>query len=1065
MNAVKNRILYPTFEDKHFQKKISFKKEFNYQTKQIEKTCDSHTRFQLEPHQEFVKRFISYNTPYNGLLLFHGLGSGKTCSAIGISEEIRKYNKNNPKFKKIIVIASPDVQNNFKLQLFDKNKLKKKNGIWELSSCIGPLLLEELKINEIQNLEKDKIIQKINNLIKEKYVFMGYVQFSNIIENLTSFNTEVLKKKLKDKYEDSVIIIDEAHNIRNGNFGEGEGKKVSTMFNRLFVNVKNIKLILLTGTPIYNNQAEILYLLNILHTNDGRNKIDDKIIFNKDGKFKEKGEEYFKALLNGYVSRVRGENPYTFPHLVYPNEFDKKFSFLLMNKPRYYFNKKPIPEENTIKHLDLYVYKMNEFQEDSYNITIDEIKNTIDEGNERNEINFTKSSKPIQALNIVYPGKDGNFLLGKEGFNYNLKKTTRKKIEYEYKNEDIFSYSNIGKYSIKIKNIIDCILNTEGIVLVYSNYKSSGVIPLAMALEEIGFDRYGGPKNNLLKKEKSKKINIHNLRGNVNTSLFTQGHYSIISGDKTYSPHNSEEIQGLTKDNLNGEKIKVVLITEAGTEGLDLNHIRQVHIMDPWWNMNRIEQIIGRARRNCSHKYLPEEKRNVQVFLHAIIQDNYVETLDTHYYRISEKKAIEIGKITRIIKQMSVDCLLNKIDNTKAPTTIKLNLSNGVIIKNFDIRDKPYSPLCDYQDVCEYKCVNDIKKKEYGTDDTTYQYELSKNEYIIYDLKKLFSEKHIYRIPEIKKRYKNKNINPTEFELMIDSSIDYLLREQVIDKYGTKGKIIKIADLLLFQPDNINNEYISSYERMNIMQPKKSFVIDLEITETNDNEENIFLDDINEEIIMLQRKLESYFNNIIFEDNIKINYKKMVIEHVFDYNLITLESKINLLNLLENKDKKNYKENEKILYNIYKKYMIGDDILLDNNEKLTMYTKDENVWVLGDIENINAYKKKLINYDIDDYNYKALIDYSGQKKDKKKFKIMDISQKRQRAIKENEYKKIIEENVNFKDNIKYTINDYSFMIEFLMRTFYLNEKDFYYNKKDKIIFISKIENELLSTKK
>jgi len=79
----------------------------------------------LAPHQEFVKRFISYNSYYNGLLLYHGLGSGKTCSAIGITEETRKYIKYHPNFKPILIVASENVQENFKLQLFDENKLKK----------------------------------------------------------------------------------------------------------------------------------------------------------------------------------------------------------------------------------------------------------------------------------------------------------------------------------------------------------------------------------------------------------------------------------------------------------------------------------------------------------------------------------------------------------------------------------------------------------------------------------------------------------------------------------------------------------------------------------------------------------------------------------------------------------------------------------------------------------------------------------------------------------------------------------------------------------------------------
>ena len=84
-------------------------------------------KFELSPHQEFVKRFMHHETPYNGLLLYHGLGSGKTCSAIGITEQYRESFQEHSDYKKIIIIASPNVQENLKKQLFDSSKLKMEN--------------------------------------------------------------------------------------------------------------------------------------------------------------------------------------------------------------------------------------------------------------------------------------------------------------------------------------------------------------------------------------------------------------------------------------------------------------------------------------------------------------------------------------------------------------------------------------------------------------------------------------------------------------------------------------------------------------------------------------------------------------------------------------------------------------------------------------------------------------------------------------------------------------------------------------------------------------------------
>ena len=80
--------------------------------------------FELAPHQNFVKNFMSFETPYNSLLLFHELGTGKTCSAIGVCEEMRLYLKQINLSKRIIIVANENVQDNFRKELFDENKLK-----------------------------------------------------------------------------------------------------------------------------------------------------------------------------------------------------------------------------------------------------------------------------------------------------------------------------------------------------------------------------------------------------------------------------------------------------------------------------------------------------------------------------------------------------------------------------------------------------------------------------------------------------------------------------------------------------------------------------------------------------------------------------------------------------------------------------------------------------------------------------------------------------------------------------------------------------------------------------
>jgi hypothetical protein len=73
-------------------------------------------------------------------------------------------------------------------------------------------------------------------------------------------------------------------------------------------------------------------------------------------------------------------------------------------------------------------------------------------------------------------------------------------------------------------------------------------------------------------------------------------------------------------DNMDGSMLKLVLGTKAAGEGLNIYHVREVHVMEPWFHLNRLEQIVGRGIRNCSHTNLPAEHRNVSVFLYTVTE-------------------------------------------------------------------------------------------------------------------------------------------------------------------------------------------------------------------------------------------------------------------------------------------------------------------------------------------------------------------------------------------------------------------------------------------------------------
>lgn len=830
---------YPSVNDPRFQKKISLKKEFKYQylvpKKKIaildknNKLCQQ-DEFTLSPHQEFLKNFIHPKTPYNGILLYHGMGTGKTCTAIGVSEQFRNVHKYNPHFNKIWIIASANVQENFKFQLFDQDKLIKKNDIWTLDSCVGPNLLQELQNYDLQNMTKEMIVKKINKNINKHYHFLGYEKFANLIHNIVrnvkvsdeKKYKNVVKKKLNEHFGNSLLVIDEAHNIRiNGNDGD---KKIAKYIQLLTANVKKNKILLLTGTPMYNDSREILFLLNILRSNDGLSAIKSSEIFDKVGKLlvNEEGEEVGKKTLmlkaNSYVSFVRGENPYLFPFKIYPGDYDSQSSIFKFKYPQKQYNGLVI--DQGIQFLDVYLSEMSKFQRQGYEFFTKNLRKSSvsqEDMEDKNEENVASGYKEfhdaIYSLNICYPGsKEGEFLNGKNGLLSIVTKSQDSKYRYINKEKDIFDYDKIGTYSAKIKGMLDLIINSTGTILIYSQYKDSGLIPIALALEEIGLGRLNSSDN------------LFSPSGKKTKEIKFKGKYSMITGDPIYSKNNAGEIKVINKEeNKDGDLCKVVLITQAGSEGIDFKNLRQVHILEPWYNLNRMDQIVGRAIRNCSHKTLPLAKRNCQIFMHGSYIDDNEELIDLMLYRRCEEKAKKIGMVQKVLKSISVDCIINENQKHFSKLTEKLReieiSTNNIKIPKYPVKDKQFSLVCDYQEDCDYKCVNSVSKESDKEDKTTYSYEHTVKNQLIEQIKKLFLKKHVYSFEELVDFFEINHKSPEK----IYSALTHLVNnrtEIISDKFGKKGFVINVKNLYVFQPEEFDEYYTTLYDKMRPLKHK-----------------------------------------------------------------------------------------------------------------------------------------------------------------------------------------------------------------------------------------------------
>ena len=255
-------------------------------------TCDTviGDEFSLLTHQEIVRDYINLYTPYTGLLLYHGLGSGKTCSSIAIAEGIKSHNVQN---HKIIVMTPASLEKNYIEELkFCGDFMYKKTQHWEFvafnrNSEVAIAVSSSLNLSiEYANkkkgtlgiglwiMDKDKppnydsltgeqqqlLDAQINEMIKSRYMFVHY-------NGITRRNLTALKKERKQDnlFDNSVVIIDEAHNFVSRIVNKlGRNDTLTIDLYEMLLNANNCRKVFLTGTPIINYPNEIAVMFNLL---------------------------------------------------------------------------------------------------------------------------------------------------------------------------------------------------------------------------------------------------------------------------------------------------------------------------------------------------------------------------------------------------------------------------------------------------------------------------------------------------------------------------------------------------------------------------------------------------------------------------------------------------------------------------------------------------------------------------------------------------------------------------------------------------------------------------------
>jgi len=357
--------------------------------------------------------------------------------------------------------------------------------------------------------------------------------------------------------------------------------------------------------------------------------------------------------------------------------------------------------------------------------------------NKRSKIDITYEPRIIEAINRLWENK-----------------------------ERFLTAEGLEIYSPKFLRILQTIQNEEniGLHLIYSQFRTlEGIGILKLVLENNGYAQFKIIKNDLgqwlidIKEEDIGKPTFALYTG-TETADEKEIIRNIYNSNWKYVPSTIiEQLKLISNNNFYGEIIKVLMITASGAEGISLRNVRFVHLVESYWHPVRLDQVIGRARRICSHNDLPIDLQNIQVFLYLmtftkeqISGDGSIElrlkdkskidnstpiTSDQALYEVSCIKEKLTKQLLTAVKESAIDCTLNAlVDNKENLQCFTFATSNS---NSFS-----YSPAINDE---EHDTTNRINKKEI----TWKPYMITING-IVYAINKLTNE--IYDLESIKRK-------------------------------------------------------------------------------------------------------------------------------------------------------------------------------------------------------------------------------------------------------------------------------------------------------------------------
>lgn len=556
-------------------------------------------------HQKNVARFLSVHTPYQGILLMHDPGTGKTCASVAAVEHIKAM---TDLYRGAwILTKNSDLGRQFRNELCNVCTCTEKN---ERGMCVaGPY--------------RDRCKQQLRYRDLPFYNFETTGTLSSKINSLREKSTPQEQRDwFARSYDNHIIIIDEVHNLRS----EGTDTETTIAENiKWFLHqVRECKVILMSGTPMVNQASDIAMIMNMILPTDQQLPTGSEF----DAKYLD-DLPALKKVLHGRVSYLR----------TMPSDIPKEFVGDM------------VYDQVTLQRLT-----MEKIQSETYmKVYEKEKKGGVDKPSRATSAEVAKSGSTLyhqsqEASNMVFPfkNKENNdeieYAIGRDGlskvvsFNDNGDMQWvpgQNFLKWDNANSHEDMLKNLRKYSVKYASVIESILKHKN--------------QLAFVFNEVGVKGSGGQFLAFLMTHFGIKS-------------------ALITGDTPDSKRTSILKLFNDQSNSNGSTYQVLIGSRVLSEAVTLKNVRQLHVLNVPWHFTRLDQVIARAHRLNAHQYLINQgvqDVKVSVHLYCTVPDLPTEqeqneySVELYIYKGAIKKDHGIKLVQRALMEASFDCALN----------------------------------------------------------------------------------------------------------------------------------------------------------------------------------------------------------------------------------------------------------------------------------------------------------------------------------------------------------------------------------------------------------------------